>query len=91
MIKNSNNNYKCVILNKLFKTTKAYLIMNSDNDDETNKLLIKLKIIKRVIKMIINNNGCLKLDKRMLELVEKFNCCEDELAETQHAVHENDE
>ncbi len=73
---NCKKQFKSKILNKIFKKIKVctlfYFMFNDDNDD--NEYLSLLDIIKTLIeKIFIQNNGKIKLDKQLFELIDKYN------------------
>ncbi len=68
--KYSNKKYKHHLLNKIFKYLKMILYINYDDGDNHLKIL---DILQKIIVSIIENSGKIKMDKKLLALVNKYN------------------
>ena len=71
-----NKKSKKKILNKLFEIIKIIMLSHSIFDFENNnKLKIKqIEILYKLIEIVfIQNNGKIKLEKKMFELIDKYN------------------
>lgn len=87
IINSVNKKTKKKFLNKIFEIIKIFLLSQNifESDDYNNLNLKQIEIIYKLTDIIfIENNGKIKLEKKLFELIDKYNSINEILIKRKH-------